>query len=346
MAYLLYFYGGAERVLWDISNGLIERGHKIVLFAPNESQVPTNGFLFKTGPASNTVNVDWVQLEKAMWEKCDRYFDDFDIVMGSDWFGFEYLSKIRNPSLMVCHLHHGGLNPDWWNKSKPPFKTNMIAISRWMKGVYNSQGYPSEVAYNPVNLDEYRFQKDKGDRLLFVGRLDNFKQPDVAIGVAKKLSVGLDIVGGSFVQDINYLNDIKSQCDGAQIKLYLDATQEKKIELYQNAKAVLFPSRMGEPFGLIVPEGNSCGSFVIGLRDGAIPETINEGISGFVVGNQTQQINDKQSDIDAMVEAVKRLDSIKIDPMKCRENAERFSIQRCAERYEKLYEDILNGISW
>lgn len=339
-------YGGAEQVVYDVANGLTARGHKVVLYATDDSKAPKNGFLRKCGKAKSTVQVDWLQSEREMWQIYDRELDNFDIVMGSDWFGFEYASKVRNPSLKVCHLHHGGLNQEIWGRSKPPFKTNMIAISNWMKKVYESQGFPSQVSYNPVDLEKYQlWDKSRSDALLFVGRLDKFKQPHIAIEVAKKLNMRLNIVGGSFVQDAVYLEMIKSQCDGLKIRLFLDATHAQKIDLYQAAKAVLFPSRMGEPFGLIVPEANACGTPVIGLRDGAIPETIDEGNSGFVVGAETGK-HTELSDVNALIDGVLKLDGSGITPEKCRRNAERFSIPRVAERYEQLFKDVVSGYEW
>jgi glycosyltransferase involved in cell wall biosynthesis len=125
----------------------------------------------------------------------------------------------------------------------------------------------------------------------------------------------------------------------------LDATHEEKIKLYQDAKVVLFPSRFNEPYGLIVPETNSCGSFVIGLNDGAIPETIEEGVSGYVVSKSTGQ-HSIEDDVDAMVEGVKRLEREGFSPERCRESALRFSIDKCASRYEELFDMIIKGMEW
>ena len=357
-------YGGLERVVYDLANGLTGLGHKVVLFAPDESKVPENGYLFKTGKALDTVNVDWLKTESEMVAKAEPYFKDFDIVHENNWFGSCYGAKVRNPSLKICHTHHGGIQMEWWGKPRPKgFHLNLIAISNWMKRVYASQGFESQVSYNPIDLTEYEFKKEKGDRLLFVGRLDSFKRPHIAIEAAKRLGIGLDIVGGSFVSDVPYMERVKSQCDAIYDKehggfidsepdrsnpiiLHLDASQEEKIGLYQNAKAVIFPSRMGEPFGLIVPENSACGGFTIGMNDGAIPETIIEGVNGFVVGKPSGQHSD-EDDVQAVVDGVRRLGHDGYDPVKCRKVVEeRFSREACAKRYEILYSDIMNGLEW
>ena len=327
-------YGGLELIVWNLANGLTELGHKVVLFAPKGSKTPKKGFLFETQPPQDKVEVNWLEVEKNMWKVYDPLLDDFDIICGMNWFGMEYASKARNNDLKSCHVHHGGLNAEWWSKSKPPFKLNLIAISDWMVKVYASQCFTARRVYNGINLEDYPFKKDKGDRLLFVGRLDNFKRPLVAIEVAKKLNMGLDIVGGSFVYDVNYMESVKQACDGKQIKLCLDATHEKKVELYQNAKAVIFPSKMGEPFGLITCEANACGTPVIATPDGAIPEVLADGKTGFLCDT-----------IDKLCEAVKKADTI--DPKACKKRVEEnFTKETMAKNYLALYNDILNDEQW
>ena len=327
-------YGGLELVVWNLANGLTELGHKVVLFAPKGSKTPKKGFLFETPPPQDKVDANWLEAEKNMWKVYDPLLDDFDIICAHNWFGMEYASKARNEDLKVCHVHHGGLNTDWWSKSQPPFKLNLIAISDWMVKVYANQGFTARRVYNGINIEDYPFQKDKGDRLLFVGRLDVFKRPMVAIEVAKKLNMGLDIVGGSFVQDVNYMNQVKQACDGKQIKLHLDAPHEKKVELYQNAKAVIFPSKMGEPFGLISVESFSTGTPVVASNDGAIKEIVTHGENGFVCDT-----------VEEMCEAVKKVDTM--DTKACRKRVEEnFTKEIMAKNYLEKYKEIITGNEW
>jgi len=108
---------------------------------------------------------------------------------------------------------------------------------------------------------------------------------------------------------------------------------------------------MGEPFGLITPEANACGSFVIGLRDGAIPELIEEGVNGFVVGEETvlpesEIMTRKARDIEALAEAVRRLENHKWSPEDCRRKAETMSREAMAHAYLRLYKDVLEGREW
>jgi glycosyltransferase involved in cell wall biosynthesis/predicted SAM-dependent methyltransferase len=332
-------YSGLEQIVWDLALGLIHQGHFVRLFAPEGSLVPPGGELVTTGPALMNVQVDWLKEERDDYEIYKSRLADLDILHGHDWFGVEYLcrpsfSAVYGNKLKICHTHHGHLNPDWWLKTKSPLPLNFIAISQHMMNEYAAQGMPSRYVYNGIDMNRYQYQEKKGNRLLFVGRFDTFKQPHVAIELAKRTGLGLDLVGGTFVQDQNYLAQIKAAADGKQICFYPDVSQEEKVKFYQNAKAVIFPSKMGEPFGLIVPEANACGTPVIGFRDGAIPETITDGFNGFLA-----------STIEEMQQAVLLLD--KISPADCRLSVERrFTRNVMARGYEMLYREMISGVEW
>lgn len=316
--------------------GLAELGHKVVLFGANGSKVPPKGFLVEFGEPKGTVHCDWLEAERNAFNKVKDMFVDFDIICGNDWFGMEYSFKASHSSSHVCHVHHGHLNMDWWGKSKAPFKLNLIAISKWMQKVYESQGFTSRVCYNGVNLADYPLGKKakRGDRLLWIGRIDNFKRPDFAIRVAQKANLGLDIVGGTFVQDPAYLEQIKSMCDGKRINFIPDAPHEVKLKLLQTCKAVLFTSKMGEPFGLVPIESNACGVSVLSTIDGATPETVKNGETGFLCANEEE-----------MVENLKHVDMI--SSKKCRAWVEEnFSLQTMSTAYLSRFNEMISGDEW
>lgn len=328
-------YGGLEVVVADIAKGLADIGHKVTIFAPEGSHVD-GCEVFPIGEPVNTVTVNWLEAEKqAMKAYAERILsDNFDVVHGNNWFGFEYYLKVKKPSLKILHTHHGGLNMEWWGRSKPPWPLNLISLSKWMQRVYASQGFDSRPIYNGIDMGKYGFKENKGERLIFVGRVDTFKQPHVAIEVANKLGLGLDLVAGTFVYAIDYMQQVKEICDGKQIRWIEEPPQNEKVRLIQDAKCLLFPSKMGEPMGLVACEAMACGTPVVALNDGAIAEVVENGVTGFVC--QTA---------DEMCEAVKRIDSI--SPRACRERVERlFSKEVAARNYEAAYMDIIQGRDW
>lgn len=335
-------YGGLERIIYDLWQGLVNRGHKVICFSPNPTVTPKNGFHVSTGEALSTVNVDWVQSEKQMLEKCEPYLKDLDVISEHNWFGHIYAHKSKNLNLKCCHTHHGHINYEWWGKSPPPFKLNFIGISQWMKHCYET-GYdgkaptkiPSEYVYNGIDLDSYPYKEDKENRLMFLGRIDPIKAPHIAIEVAEKTNTPIDIVGGtSFVANNQYVHEIKTKCSQSKYANFIgEVDHQTKLKHLQTAKALLIPSQFGEPFGLIAAEAMACGTVPIAMKDGALPEIIEHEKSGFVCDN-----------LGEIVEAVHNVSAV--TPKSCRTRAEMFSKETMAERYEKLFRRILTGDEW
>ena len=333
-------YGGLEQIVWDLAEGLDELGHIVTIFAPEGSKTPKHGMLVTTGPAIDTVGVNWFAEEEKRYFKWKDVItnDRYDIVHDHSWFGFPYFHRMNNLKLRVLHTHHGGYT---WDTAPPFPKPNLVAISKWMK-LYTEQYFKQkgfniecEYVYNGVDLEKYSFDSSvkKTDRLLYVGRFSRFKQPDMTIRVAKAVGIPIDLIGGTFVDDIGYLKEIESMCDGENVVMYKDASHEFKIKKLQEAKALIVPSKMNEPFGLTCIEGMACGTPVIASKDGAIPEIVIDGVTGFVCDNEQK-----------MVDAVSKVDTIKSSD--CRTRAEEFSKRVMAMRYEVLYKRIINGQDW
>lgn len=347
-------YGGLERIVYDLAIGLRDKGVKVTVFGADESEV--EGCEVVTfGPAIGTTQVNWLQAEMERYQRIKTQLQGFDIIHSHDWFGLAYRLRTENPNVRVIHTHHGHIDANWWKTTPAPFPLNLVSISQWMGKAFQSQGVPSRPIYNGIDMGKYGYQEKKGDRLIFVGRCDAFKQPHLAIAVAKKLNLGVDMVCGTFVQDQNYLNYVKGLCDGTQVKWIEDPPQEEKVRLMQDAACLLFPSKMGEPFGLVAAEAMACGTPVAALNDGAIAEVVEDGKTGYIAEDHTRVEGfDKLSDDQKRALEQKTLDelalcvrsAISVNPADCRARAQLFSRDQMAENYLTAYRDILSGREW
>lgn len=326
-------YSGIEQVVWDLACALDTLGHEVILYAPKGSKPTPNGKVVEIGEPLRSCKINWLQTELESYDFFRDKLENLDILHGHNHYGIEYLGKIRNPELPVIHTHHG-LNIGFLNMFKPVFRLNLASISDWTKQAFAQQGFVARRCYNGIDLDKYPFQAEKNDRLMFLGRISRSKGPHLAIKAAREAGVGLDIVGAtSFVDDVDYVNEVKKLCDGKQVKFIGEVNHKTKIEYLQNASGILIPSNFGEPFGLISVEAMACGTVPIALNDGALKEIIKDGQTGFICNS-----------IDQMASRIKEIELI--DPKACRKRAQHFSKEKMAKEYVKLYTQIINGQEW
>ena len=313
-------YGGVERVVADLASGLSELGQDVTIFGASGSRStgdyetvecidPPENF------GSDWKSFDWYEAEKKMWASCRSDLRDFDIVHGHGIFCFEALLGRH-----VFHTHHSGIS---WSTAPPKTTLIMPSISMqaYARGLFDQ--IPVELCYNGIDLDSYPLKTEKGDRLMFLGRFISFKQSHVAIEVADKLGLGLDLVGGPHDQE--YYERLLSLAEGKDVRFHINVDHETKVELLQNAKCLLVPSASGEPFGLVAVEALACGTPVVALRDGALPEIV------------TPKVGAVCDSKDEMVKAVKEL---KVKPLDCRKRAALFSKELMALRCLEIYRSV------
>jgi glycosyltransferase involved in cell wall biosynthesis len=117
----------------------------------------------------------------------------------------------------------------------------------------------------------------------------------------------------------------------ADVEILGELTFDEKIEVFARASCTLMPVQWPEPFGLVTIESLACGTPVVALRNGALPETIEDGVTGFVA-----------DDMDGFVRGIEQAASI--DPAACRRSVEeRFSVEAMTAGYERVFESVVRG---
>lgn len=184
-----------------------------------------------------------------------------------------------------------------------------------------------------LDLDDFPFQEKKGDYLLCLGRLDRDKGSDIAIDVANRAGHKIIMAGADMVSH-DIPDWLKNMPGDVEFTGYVGG--EKRLELLRNAKALIHPARWIEPFGLVLIEALACGTPIIGSAFGALPEIIQQGVTGFCC-----------RDMEDFVEAVRNVSNI--SPYACRKEAEeRYSLQVAYPQYLKYFQRMekLLGNGW
>lgn len=332
-------YGGTERVVSTLTEELVRRGHAVTLFAPGDSR--TTARLVPT-------------VDRALWHREPPYQDfapfwaltlgkllkesrEFDVIHSHlDYFGLSLSRSTAVPSVNTLHgrLDLPELRPLYAEYAEAP----LVSISDAQRKPLPEAHWVATV-HHGIELDEFTFNPKQGSYLAFLGRISPEKGLDTAIRVARQAGMPLKIGARMplpFTDDPEvrkdwdyYRNVVQPLLQGSHVELIGQVGGKEKDEFLRNAAALLFPIRWPEPFGLVMPEALACGTPVIGLRRGSVPEVIEHGVTGFVCESE-----------DDLVQAVGRLSEL--DRGVCRREVERrFSPSAMADGYEQVYRQLL-----
>jgi glycosyltransferase involved in cell wall biosynthesis len=229
---------------------------------------------------------------------------------------FNFLVKYKNIFPKYRHLN-------WISMSLAQRKT-MPPDTNWVANIYHGL---AEDEFTPN-------YKPDGDYFAYMGRLIKPKGAHLAIDAAKRAGVKLKIAGKHYSgqKDQYWQEFIAPQVDGKQIEYagFLGTIAERQGFL-GNAKALIVPSMFDEPFGMVIIEALACGAPVIGLRSGAIPELIEDGVTGFVVDNEA-----------GIADAVTKVGAI--DRTACRVAFEkRFTLDRMCQEHLSVYSQFIRS---
>jgi glycosyltransferase involved in cell wall biosynthesis len=140
---------------------------------------------------------------------------------------------------------------------------------------------------NPIDLRAWPLQERKGDYLLWIGRITAEKGPQRAIAAARAVDVPLVLAGVIQPgQQAFFDSEIAPHIDGDRVRFVGEVGGSAKHALFAHARGLLMPIRWDEPFGMVVVEALACGTPVIAFPEGAIPELIVEGKTGFLVKDE------------------------------------------------------------
>jgi len=325
-------YSGLEQLAWEWAVEFHKMGHQVALVAPTGSTVPEGMELIPT-----PLRVD----ESEAYPLYKDRLGEFDVIMDNSWLWYTVMAQMEagDKQLPVIHIYHS--DPDYLWDNPPPIKFPcLVGLSRdHASRLKEKWGFPEvKFNYNGIPLDFYRFDSSvqRNGRYLWCARYNQPKAAMEAIAIAKAAGVPLDLYGNtSIIGSSDYLNQVMAACDATNIVFHLEASREDTVKLYQGHKALIHLVNYNEAFGLVPVEAMACGMPTIVNRRGALPELVEDGVSGFVVDT-----------IEQAEEIIKngKVDTIK--PEACRRRAEKFSIEKSAQGYLELFREIVSGRVW
>lgn len=321
-------YGGTEFIVSLLTDELVRRGNKVTLFATGDSV--TRARLEWVYPTAQRDSHGQVIPEIRHLSLAFREAESFQLIHNhAGYSACAFASLVETPVLMTLHGMFTEENKTYFRAFKEDLYFN--ALSAQQQEECPDLKYVQTI-YNGIDVSRYPFQENKDDYLLSLGRISALKGTRTAIEAAKRSGSRLIIAGKVDLRDRTYFEEmIEPELDGKLISYVGEVSREEKLTLLKNARALLFPIDWPEPFGLVMVEAMACGTPVIALNRGSVPEIILEGETGFIVES-----------LEDMVDALCELP--KIDPRYCRKHVEKkFSHLRMVDEYEKAYLEIISG---
>jgi glycosyltransferase involved in cell wall biosynthesis len=321
-------YGGTELFLAQLALGLRDLGEDVVVYANGESSIGVEVrslYPRSQWPIEGEIYDNLKDMNHTGWALRDAAAD-CDVIHVNNVPGVVMSRMVRQPVVYTMHHPHlEGLSELFRYYREVQY----VTISEFQR---RKERMPrTRTIYHGVDFADYRCDEEREDYLAFIGRIAPVKGVHLAIAAAEKSGVPLKIAGEVQPMFREYFHrEIKPHIDGTLVQYLGEADLEQKNELLGRARAMLFPIQWDEPFGLVMIEAMACGTPVLALAGGSVPEVVQEGVSGYICRS-----------VDEMAE---RARTLALPPQQVRAYAEqRFSLERMVLEYRDLYRELVAG---
>lgn len=325
-------YGGSEVMIDCLARGLHAAGHDVELVALEGSTCPVPTRFVDPGSQPHAFSVLCHEISYVLGAY-QGLADNFDVVHDHTTLGPAYARAF--PSLPLIVTNHGpfeGVLNSIYEKEASWVDT-FVAISAAQAA---NAPMPTTVIHHGTDTERFAFGEgkgdDKGEYVLFLGRMQWIKGPQIAARAARE--AGMRLVIAAKMQEPPEFEFFEKEVEpllGDDVEFVGEVGGQVKTDLLRNARALLNPIQWPEPFGLAMIEAFSCGTPVIALNFGSVPEIVDHGTTGFICDSELE-----------LPSALSKLDEI--DRQACRSRAtEYFNYDRMAADYVKVYQQAIEN---
>ena len=323
-------YGGIELVVDQMARGLQAAGHDVTLFTTGDSTCPVP--MAWALPHSEGMRIGMAVPELRHVVHAYEAVSDHDVVHDHTVMGPFYAE--RYPGLPVVTTIHGPFNEeltDLYRILAP--RVPVVAISHAQHRAAPEVPV-ARVIHHGIDASAFPVGDgtgdDDGEFVLFLGRMAPDKGAHRAIDVARRAGKRLLLAAKMREPwEQAYFEAQVAPHLGTDAVYLGEVPHEQKLRLLSQARALLFPIRWNEPFGLVMLESMACGTPVLAFPEGAAPEVVDDGKTGFLC-----------QDEDDMVRALSRVHEL--SRADCRAAVEGyFSTQRMVADHIELYEQLV-----
>ena len=324
-------HGGTELQVYLLTEELVRRGHDVTLYASGDSQVSSHLHAVAEHATLDDPTVTRYmdkELETRSVAELYRNAGSYDVIHAHWPTLAPYFAPFTGtPTVMTYHYAEPEVHA-YYRREAPAVQP--VCVSHRQAELLGEPDLP--VIYNGLDVASVPFGELADDYLVLVARMIPSKGVAEAVRIAKQAGERLILIGSA----TDYLpwargyfqEQVAPLVDGDQIVHVSELPNAEVLGIVSRAKAFLFPLQGEEPFGLAALEAMATGTPVIAFERGAMPELVEDGVSGFLVANDTEAL--------AALASVGSLNRTRV-----REHvAERFGHERMVDSYEALYRTV------
>jgi len=319
-------YGGIEWICSWLVNGLVERGHDVTLIAAGEPRTRAHFRQTYLKPPSSRLGDPIPEVVQAAASALALEDLEVDVIHDHSIAGPLLARGRTTPTVVTAH---GPTDTEVGFYYRLLGETiHLVAITDAQRRHAPDLPWTATV-YNAIPVADYPLVTTKEDFVLFLGRMSPEKGAHLAIDAARQAGLPI-VIAGKCIEKIErdyFALEVKPRL-GEDTEWIGQADPGVKKDLLGRARCLVFPIQWEEPFGIVMVEALACGTPVVALGRGSVPEIVEHDVTGFVL----DRIEDLPGGIDH---------SLKIDPAACRERAERlFDVSQMVAGYEKIYRAV------
>lgn len=269
-------FGSVEAWTWLMARELTRLGHEVTVFGCAGSEVDGEFVETLAGPYGAPGSYDdwqlceWINLCRAVEESAR-----FDVLHTQAYlWGVPLQPLSRAPMVHTIHIVPDHNAARLW-QSAPNSVVTAISKNQWSE---YPQLVPTAVIPHAVDPAQFTFREQPDDYVLFLGRFTSSKGPIQAIEAARSLGLQLVLAGP---ENPYFREKVKPLIDGKSVSYAGYVTGEERNKLLGGARVLLYPIQYPEAFGFVLLEAMLCGTPVAAMRLGAVPEIVEEGVTGF-----------------------------------------------------------------
>jgi glycosyltransferase involved in cell wall biosynthesis len=326
-------YGGVEVVVADLVDALVARGHEVTLVGAGEHATTAQRYI-ATSQVGSADRLGELMPELVHAAKAASILATLnaDVIHDHTLAGPLTARGQLTPTVVTLHGPVSGDRSEYYQALRGTVR--LIAISSAQRSAAPDLPWAATV-HNAIRPETFPFRKEKHNYVLFLGRFHPEKAPHVAIDAARAAGMPIVLAGkcSEEIEQAYFHREIEPRI-GPDVTIFGVADATAKRRLLARAACLLFPIAWDEPFGLVVIEAMACGTPVVALRRGAVPELVIDGRTGIIV--------DHPAELTQGIALARQL-----DPAACRKHVETsFSVDVMADGYEAVYQRAAAPARW